>query len=419
MTQPSGDGHEHATDVVVVGGGIAGSALAAVLARRGLRVTLLERQRTYRDRVRGEYMVPWGVAEAQRLDLVDVFVAAGGFFIERLIGYDEMRTPEMAQAVPQLLATFVPGVPGALCVGHPDACAALSAAAEAAAATVLRGVEQVRITAGAAPSVTFRHDGSEQTIACRLIAGADGRTSTVRQQAGIPIQGDAPTHTIAGLLVDGVPGWPQGTASLGTEGDVMYFIFPQGGERLRLYACTSLEQRERFAGAAGPATVIETFQKLSCFPDMGIFDAAAPIGPCATLTGEDTWTEQPFTDGVVLVGDAAGYNDPIIGQGLSIALRDVRIVSDILLAGPDWSPGALQPYVEERRERMRRLRFAAALLATLNTEFGSEAAARRASFFRRVSEDPSLRAPLGATAMGPEAVPEWAFTDAMRQKVLG
>ena len=49
-------------DVVVVGGGIAGASIATVLARGGAEVLLLERQRGYRDRVRGEYMAPWGSA---------------------------------------------------------------------------------------------------------------------------------------------------------------------------------------------------------------------------------------------------------------------------------------------------------------------------------------------------------------------
>lgn len=40
--------------------------------------------------------------------------------------------------------------------------------------------------------------------------------------------------------------------------------------------------------------------------------------------------------GVVLIGDAAGYNDPVLGQGLSIAVRDVRFVAEALLAEPDW-----------------------------------------------------------------------------------
>ncbi|MBV8717173.1 MAG: FAD-dependent monooxygenase, partial [Chloroflexi bacterium] len=54
-------------DAVIVGGGIGGSALATVLARNGLAVTVLEQQRTYADRVRGEYMAAWGVEIAQRL----------------------------------------------------------------------------------------------------------------------------------------------------------------------------------------------------------------------------------------------------------------------------------------------------------------------------------------------------------------
>ena len=49
----------------------------------------------------------------------------------------------------------------------------------------------------------------------------------------------------------------------------------------------------------------------------------------------DTWTDSPCAPGVVLLGDAAGWNDPIIGQGLSIALRDVRMVADVVRADPD------------------------------------------------------------------------------------
>jgi flavin-dependent dehydrogenase len=56
-------------DVVVVGGGIAGSSLATVLARDGYQVVVLERQTTYPDKVRGEWMACWGVAELLRLGL--------------------------------------------------------------------------------------------------------------------------------------------------------------------------------------------------------------------------------------------------------------------------------------------------------------------------------------------------------------
>jgi choline dehydrogenase-like flavoprotein len=50
-------------DVVVVGGGVAGSSLGAALARAGLEVLVVEREARFRDRVRGDSLFPWGVVE--------------------------------------------------------------------------------------------------------------------------------------------------------------------------------------------------------------------------------------------------------------------------------------------------------------------------------------------------------------------
>ena len=66
-----------ATDVVIVGGGIGGSALAAALAGDGLDVVALEASEVYEDRVRGETMQPWGVAEARELGVEKVLLDAG------------------------------------------------------------------------------------------------------------------------------------------------------------------------------------------------------------------------------------------------------------------------------------------------------------------------------------------------------
>ena len=52
-------------DFVIVGAGIAGSALAHALASGGRQVLVLEHDLEYRDKVRGENMTPWGVAEVK------------------------------------------------------------------------------------------------------------------------------------------------------------------------------------------------------------------------------------------------------------------------------------------------------------------------------------------------------------------
>ena len=64
-------------DVITVGGGLAGSTLATELARAGYKVLVLERETHFKDRVRGENMLPWGVAAARRLGLVDYLLASG------------------------------------------------------------------------------------------------------------------------------------------------------------------------------------------------------------------------------------------------------------------------------------------------------------------------------------------------------
>jgi flavin-dependent dehydrogenase len=56
-------------DVVTVGGGLGGAVLAKVLAARGMRVLVVERESQFKDRIRGEWIAPWGVAEAQRLEI--------------------------------------------------------------------------------------------------------------------------------------------------------------------------------------------------------------------------------------------------------------------------------------------------------------------------------------------------------------
>src|SRR5262245_49884930 len=65
-------------DVVIVGGGLAGSALSTVLAKSGKKVLVLEREAKFKDRVRGENMHPWGVAAARRLGVLDDLMSAGG-----------------------------------------------------------------------------------------------------------------------------------------------------------------------------------------------------------------------------------------------------------------------------------------------------------------------------------------------------
>ena len=212
---------ERFVDVVVVGGGIAGSALAAVLARNGLEVVVLERQTAFRDKVRGEVLCCWGVAEALRLELEKPLLKAGGQYVTRGVPYDEVIAPEHAEALAAPLDRLLPEVPGALSVGHPQACEALLQAAAEAGADVVRGIGELHVQPGPAPVVRYTDGAGEHTLRCRLVVGADGRTSTVRRAIGIELAQSTPRTMGGGMLVDGVPGWPAHRSALGTEGDLI------------------------------------------------------------------------------------------------------------------------------------------------------------------------------------------------------
>ena len=87
-------------DIVTVGGGVGGAAIAKAMAERGHNVLVIERETSFKDRVRGEWMAPWGVADAKKLGLYDAIIASGG-----------QDTPKFARALGRPffpLATYVP-----------------------------------------------------------------------------------------------------------------------------------------------------------------------------------------------------------------------------------------------------------------------------------------------------------------------
>jgi 2-polyprenyl-6-methoxyphenol hydroxylase-like FAD-dependent oxidoreductase len=404
-------------EIVIVGGGIGGGALATVLARAGRDVLVIERQTVYHDRVRGEFMAPWGVAETQRLGLTDILLGAGGGYSTRIVAYDEGVPRETAEANPLPLASVLPGVPGSLNVGHPQACQALSKAAKEAGACVVHGVEEVLVTSGATPSVVYDLNHVEHQTGCELVVGADGRNSSVRRQIGIQLHETAPRTAGAGLLVEGLDGWRGGFDAIGTVGDVFYLVFPRPSGFARLYLMWDIARKDRFAKVTREVDFLSSF-RLDSLPGGEELAAAKPAGPCATYPMNDTWSDTPFADGVVLIGDAAGWNDPIIGQGLSIAMRDVRILAEILLTASDWSPAVFMPYAQERTERMRRLRLSAQLTTNIRATFTPEAAQRLRRIFAKFAENPSLFGSLVIQLTGPESVPADAFEADSLKRIL-
>ncbi|MCU1399796.1 MAG: monooxygenase [Acidimicrobiales bacterium] len=401
-------------DVVVVGGGIAGSSMALVLAAAGLDVMVLERAEEYRDRVRGEFMQPWGALEMVRLGLEPRLVAAGGGWCAQMINYGEDTDPAEAEAAAVPLDALVPGSAGGFCVGHPQASTALSGAAAERGARVLHGVGGVAVTTGRDPIVRYEHAGSAHELACTLVVGADGRRSVVRDSMGVELQTVERDVVLGGLLVH-ADGWHEDVAALGVEGECHYLAFPRPGGLVRLYL--SRLPSEATSGPDRARLMLEGF-RLDSLPRSELLATAEPVGPCAYARASDATVDTAAVEGVVLIGDAAGWSDPILGCGLSGAMCDTRSVADVVLGGDDWSPPAFEAYSAERAERMRRLRLSAELTTQLQCTFTPEGRQRRSAFGELMANDLAVQAMRIMPLFGPHNVPAEAFDEEVLARSL-
>ena len=401
-------------DVAIVGAGIAGGALGTVLARAGLDVLLLERQTEYRDRIRGETMFPWGVAEMLELGLEQELIGAGGGYANTLVLSDELLEPQGLDPLTFPLEGVVPGVPGQMNVGHPQACAALADAAARTGARVVTGVTDVDVAPGPQPRLVFTGGGATEEVHPRLVIGADGRASSVRKACGLSLEETKARVMLAGFLLHGIPGWPESVNCMTVEGDHFVLGFPRPNGFLRVYVAYTVAAKHKFTGAGKVDEFMAVLSGVTSLPYRDALTSSRAAGPLGAYPMTDSWMDEPFVPGVVLAGDAAGWSDPTIGQGLSVAMRDVRVLRDILSDDSAWD---FRPYAHERSERMRRLRIALEVTVAIRCDFTDRGRARRAAFNEALASDARLLQVLLLNVTGPDATPAEAVTDDVVQTV--
>ncbi|MFI9008202.1 FAD-dependent oxidoreductase [Actinosynnema sp. NPDC053489] len=418
MGEVAGMTVEHSgVDVVVVGGGIAGASAAAYLSANGLSVMVLEKQETYEDIVRGEWIAPWGLREAQTLGVEDAFGLGGAWEIREWTQWDETVHPDEAETVD--MTRFVPGVGGPMSFPHHEVCALMAEQAEDNGAVVVMGAQRAHVTAGTRPEVRYRHGGREHLVKPRLVIGATGRGCTVGRQVGVHMATSV-HHWGGGVRVTGLDDWPMDVQAMGTEDDKMFMVFPQGEGNARLYINFPTANSRRYQGPEGEKRFIADFE-LRSLPDGGksVYAAARPIGPLKVWPSVSMFPEQPVVmDGVVLVGDEAGNADTVLGTGLSCSLRDTREVCEVLVGGDDWSPPAFEPYLAERKFRMGRLHFGADIIARLHCEFGPEAAERRRRARALMAENFAASVTGLLNMVPPEDVPDFGFSEFFAERLF-
>ena len=150
-------------DLAIVGGGLAGSSLGMALAKTGAGVLIIEREAQFRDRVRGEGMLPWGVAEARELEVYQPLL--DGCAHETRWWTEPGANRDLVETTPSRL--------GCLNFYHPEMQQQLLDLAVAAGAESLRPAEVTGVIPGDPPTIKLRTNGVEQRVAARL--GGRGR----------------------------------------------------------------------------------------------------------------------------------------------------------------------------------------------------------------------------------------------------
>src|SRR5438094_482115 len=137
-------------DAAIIGGGLAGSSLALALAKIGARVLVIEHEPQFRDRVRGEGMLPWGAAEARALGIYQPLLDDCAQEARWWTAPDDNR---------DLVATTPAGL-GCLNFYHPEMQQSLLDLAAASGVEVRRPAQAITIIPGDPPAVLVRSNGA-------------------------------------------------------------------------------------------------------------------------------------------------------------------------------------------------------------------------------------------------------------------
>jgi menaquinone-9 beta-reductase len=382
-------------DLLIIGGGLAGATLGRSMAQSGAHVLIIERETEFRDRIRGEVLLPWGSIEAKELGIYDILLkACAREFPQEFFFLEGKPTP------PRDYFTTTPKKTCVLSFFHPEMQGTLLAEAAKAGAEILRGTAMQAVYPGEKPEAEIEVNGEIKRISARLIVGADGRESQLATLLNFDRERDPPELFTGGLQLSG---------TMPTEAALYFFLHGISGRGSILiqnkpgnYRAYLLHHKDaiprRLSGARDYPAVLEQFREIGI--PASWLEGVKPHGVFATFDGAHRWITQPVRGNCVLIGDAAAASDPVWGNGLSRTLRDVRILRDHLLANNDWQK-ATESYATDHDDFFHRLRRAERLNTTLLFSMGEAAEARRLRAYALMEKHPELVPDV--SGLGPEA----------------
>jgi 2-polyprenyl-6-methoxyphenol hydroxylase-like FAD-dependent oxidoreductase len=321
----------NALRVLIVGGGIAGLALARALLQRGIPAEVVERVNEWEPSGAGLYLPGNAVRALHELGVgAAVAARANPIGRQRLLDHRGRLLADID------VDRLWDGVGGCVAIHRGGLHEVLLDAT--AAVDVRLGVSVTGLEDGGAPRVTFS-DGSTGTY--DLVVGADGVHSTVRSLA---LGGPAPGFVGQAswrFVVDGVPDIRDWTVMLGRGRS--FLTVSLGSGVVYVYADVSTNDFDGVAREdwrAWFADFAEPVPSLLARAAEAYFAPIEEVAPPAWTAGR-----------VVLVGDAAHASSPNMAQGAAMALEDALVLAETLTVDR-VADQALAGYVQRRTSRV-------------------------------------------------------------------
>jgi flavin-dependent dehydrogenase len=327
------------TDVLVVGAGVAGAATARLLAEAGHRVVLLDRARFPRDKPCGEGVMPTGVRLLDRLGVL-AKIPAGQRHVLRGAGFVVDGRHRVRGDFPDVGGGYDWGIGvKRLILDHH-----LLEHARAHPGVEVHEEERATDVRGAARGFAEVSTPARQYRA-RVVVGADGARSLVRRRLGLELPRGSRRRYGMRAHFTFPPGWiPVDYVTVYSDVGGECYVTPVSDSDLEVALTLERARMNSFAGRLEAA--FDGY--LHSLPHLRRVVAGAERTSAVLACGPfDVWARSRVADGVVLVGDAGGYLDPITGEGISLALQGACWAAetiDAALRAGDLSAARLNSY---------------------------------------------------------------------------
>lgn len=331
-TIPSSEDYEsdpEIWDVILVGAGVAGAALAYAQAKDGRRVLVIERDLAQPDRIVGELLQPGGYLALKRLGLAS---AVDEIDSQKVYGYALFKNGKRA-AIKYPTEGFSEDVAGRSFHHGRFVQRMRMAAAEQKLLTMRQGFvrklanpkgedwEEGQVVAG----VVYRTgDGQERTARAHLTIVCDGMYSLMRKRLSEP-KIKHPSYFVGVILNNLTLPFPNhGHVVLAKPSPVLFY--PISSTQVRCLVDVPGEKLPSDIKAYMRTVVAPEVPE----PLREPFLEAVSCNQIRVMKNTELYAHPLHPQGALMLGDAFNMRHPLTGGGMTVALADCNLLCDML-----------------------------------------------------------------------------------------